>query len=569
MLLAAPTLLLAPRPSAADGSTLWVLSVGVSRYADSRLDLTFADRDARSVAAALADQQGRRVYSRVESRVLVDADVRRESILTGIRDFIEKAEADDVATIFMAGHGVRDLLTGTYYFLPHDATPDDFFTRGLRVEELTDMVRILQRHVRHVVVILDTCHAGAVDPGAPQMESADDFATRIRAEGVFLLAATQPGEKSRELRRLGHGVFTWALLGALGGGANAGDDGLLSLAELVIHLGSEVTRLTDGAQRPYYLIAGSDLVFADVRAPNSVVVFPFRNQDASAPDNDWMATDLQESLHLELARVPALSVCPLPEDDDASGPLRQRARRLGCGRFVTGSFVVDGDEIELRARVVDTAGDGDEASASVRGRRDEFAALKARLVADLLAAMPTVRTYRMMLEAQGIDGGESAPGRDDDTGDADEENDEDDRGAFWSPWLPSLSLAARADAQETAMARTPPSAEAQIRDLLDAYEAAHEAKEIARLESLWVRFTGRQQEALRRYFDAAGDLSLELADVRIEPHGDDATVALTHIARFVDRESGKPVRLEVRQRMILVRRDGDWKIERIESRREP
>jgi hypothetical protein len=119
------------------------------------------------------------------------------------------------------------------------------------------------------------------------------------------------------------------------------------------------------------------------------------------------------------------------------------------------------------------------------------------------------------------------------------------------------------------MARTPPSAEAQIRDLLDAYEAAHEAKEIARLESLWVRFTGRQQEALRRYFDAAGDLSLELADVRIEPHGDDATVALTHIARFVDRESGKPVRLEVRQRMILVRRDGDWKIERIESRREP
>lgn len=562
MFLAASTPLLAQTPSPADrGPTLWVLAAGVSRYADPRLDLAFANRDASAVADALAAQRGRRIYRNVEQRVLVDDAVRRDTILAGLRDFIGRAGADDVAVVFLAGHGVRDLLTGTYYFLPHDATPEDFFTTGLRAEELTDMVRILQRHVRHVVVILDTCHSGAAGVDDGQMVRADDFATRVRAEGVFLLAATQPGGRSKEIRRLGHGVFTWALLNALGGGANAGDDGLLSLAELVIHLGAEVSRMTGGEQRPYYLIAGSDLDFADVRAPNSVVVFPFRNQDSAAPANDWMGADLQETVHLELGRVPALSVCPLPGADAAGEPLRRRAERLGCGRFVAGSFVVDGDEVELRARVVDAASDSDEASASVRGPRADFAALKAQLARELLAAMPTVRAWRMLLEAQGIEDGDGG-----DEGDATPAPPAGEPEAGLLRWLGGWSLVARADAQETAMARTPPSSEALIRSLLDEYEAAHEAKAIDRVETLWVRFSARQQEALRRYFDAAGDLTLEITDARIEPHGDEATVALTQIARFVDRESGKPVRLEVHQRMRLVRRDGDWKIERIEAR---
>jgi len=552
----------AARANAATGSTHWVLAVGVSRYLDPSLDLAFADADARAVADTLAEQRGRRVYDRVESRLLVNEEVSRESILGNIRAFIEKAGADDVATIFVAGHGVRDLLTGTYYFLPHDATPDDFFTKGLRVEEFNDMVRILQRHVRHVVVVLDTCHAGAVDLQAGQMARADDFAARVRADGVFLLAATRPGDKSKEVRRLGHGVFTYALLNALRGEANAGADGLLSLAELVIYLGAEVPRLTDGEQTPYYLIAGSDVVFADVRQPNSVVVFPFQNQDRHSPDNDWMRAALQESFYFELAKVPVLHLCPLPERPTEPAPLRTRAQRLGCGKFVTGSFIVDGDEVEMRARVVDTATDSDEATASVRGPRADFAALEKKLVRELLAAMPTVRAYRLMLEALGIGAGEG----DAENGAQDApppEASDDDRGSWWRP---RLSFVAVAFAEETALAGTPVPADEPIRALLREYEAAHDAKQIERIAALWIRFSAKQHEAMRRYFDHARDLTLELADVTIEPHAEEATVALTHIARFVDRESGKPVRLEVRQRMLLVRNSGTWKIERIESR---
>lgn len=543
-----------PQPSDG-GATLWLLAVGVSNYSDPDLRLAFADADAQALAAALREQHGRRVYHRVETRVLVNAAVRRESILSGIRDLIATAGPDDVAAIFMAGHGVRDLLTGTYYFLPHDATPDDFFTRGLRVEELNDMVRILQRHVRHVVVILDTCHAGAAEIRSTSMARADDFAARVRSDGLFLLAATRPGDKSKEISRLGHGVFTYVLLNALRGEAPAGADGLLSLAELVIYLGAEVPRLTGGAQTPYYLIAGSDLLFADVRQPNSIVVLPFRNRAARATEYDWMASSLQEAFQLALGRTPVLNVCPPPAEDGAGESPRRWAQRLGCGQFVTGSFVVDGDQVEVHAQVTDAASGSDEVRASVRGPRQEFARLRQQLIADVIGRIPTVRAYRRMLEAQGM-----TPGEDETPTPAEPPAEPE---ASW--WPPSL-LVGRARAQDAALASTPALSEESIRTLIEEYRRAHEAKHIERLAALWDGFSPKQRAAMRRYLDQAGDLTLELAEIVIEPHADEATVAFTRLERFVDRESGKPVRIEVRQRMILVRRDDEWKIARIEAR---
>ncbi len=552
--LASIVLMLGPA-RAAPNSTLWVLSVGVSSYRDPSMNLAFAEKDARAVATALAEQAERRIYGKVESRVLADAEVTRASILAAIRSFIERAGPDDVAVLFMAGHGVRDLLTGTYYFLPHDATGSDFFTAGLRVEELSDMVRILQRHVRHVVVVLDTCHAGAVDLGGTAMVAADDFATRLRAQGVFLLAATRPGDKSKELSRLRHGVFTYALLNALRGGADTGPDGLLSLAELVLYLGAEVPRLTGGEQTPYYLIAGSDLVFADVRHPNSVVIFPFRNRNVGDAQNAWMGRSLQERFALELGRVPVVNVCPLPAASESGESLRSQSRRLGCGTLVTGSFVVDGDYVDLHARVVDTASDTDEVTRGVRGKRTDFADLERRLVQEVLERMPTVRAYRMMLESQGIGLDEPAPPA---TPPAEPQS-------RWWPDGRGWSLVAAAYGQETARASESPSVDEAVRAVLEQYRKAHENKQIQEIRQLWDVFGERQQQALRRYFDQAGDLTLELSDVAIEPHADEVTVAFTRVERFVDRESGKPVRLELRQRMILVRRAEAWKIARIES----
>lgn len=597
-----------PRQAAAQETTnanrkrpgLWMLAVGVSKYRDSKLDLQFADADAKAVAAALTEQSGRRVYGEVHSLVLTNEQVTRESILTSIRSFIEKAEPDDVAVIFMAGHGVRDLITGTYYFLPHSATAADFFTTGLRVEEFNDMVRILQRHVRHVVVLLDTCHAGALGAGLPEMQGADDLAVQVRAEGVFLLAATKPGDESKEVPKLGHGVFTYALLNAMHGKANTGDDGLLSLAELVIYLGAEVPRLTNQEQTPYYLITGTDMVFADVRQPNALAVLKFLNNGPRDPRNDWMGRSLQETFYYALDRVPVLHVCPLPAEtsSDDESALRAEGQRLGCGKFVIGSYSVDRNDLSIRARVVDSATESDEVTATVRGKRTDFADLVKRLVDDVLDRMPTVRAYRLMLEAQGGDSPEELPPPAESLktpattdGGASSRDNAGGRESLMALWAERLARprarsphrqGKHGDARSLMQTMwsagvgvayavepeaTPPGSdlEAQVRRLLDEYREGHELKQIDRLADQWVKFSDRQREALRRYLDQADDLTIELSDVAIEPHEQDVTVAFTRIVRFVDRESGKPVRLEIRQRMVLVRRSDTWKIERIES----
>jgi hypothetical protein len=588
---AAPAMRGAKRPD------LWVLAVGVSQYSDGKLNLRFADSDAKAVADALAEQQQRRVYDKVHALVLTNEQVSRESILTGIRSFIAKAQPGDVAAIFMAGHGVRDLITGTYYFLPHQASADNFFTSGLRVEEFNDMVRILQRHVRHVVVMLDTCHAGALNAGRDDMQTADDLAAQVRAEGVFLLAATKPGDESKEVPKLQHGVFTYALLNALHGKANTGDDGLLSLAELVIYLGAEVPRLTSRAQTPYYLITGTDLVFADVRQPNSLAVLKFLNNGPPDARNDWMGRSLQETFYYALDRVPVLHVCPLPPDTDSEdeSTLRAEAQRLGCGKFVSGSFSVDRNDLTIRARVVDSVTDSDEVTAAVQGNRSDFADLAKRLVDDILGRMPSVRAYRLLLEAQGAEEGKEPPRETPRSGAGGERT---SRGAELEPqvmaqWAAELARprsrspvrSGRGDGTDGNLIDTvwsagvgvayavepspsPPFAnlEAEVRALLEEYRDGHEQKQIDRLASQWVEFSNRQREALRRHLDQADDLTLELSDVAIEPHERDVTVAFTRIVRFVDRESGKPVRLEIRQRMVLVRKSDRWKIERIESR---
>lgn len=529
--------------------TLWVLSVGVSRYADAAFRLNFADSDATAVADTLKEQAGRRVYGDVQTRVLTDEQATRESILTGIRDFIARAGPSDVATIFLAGHGVRDLLTGTYYFLPQPATRENFFTRGLRVEELNDMVRILQRHVRHVVIILDTCHAGAMKvPSTPVMIAAEDFQSQVRAEGVFLLAATRPGDKSKEIPRLQHGVFTYALLRALQGEANAGADGLLSLAELVIYLGVEVPRLTQNQQTPYYLIAGTDLVFADVRQPNSIAVLGFNNEGPRVAGSDWMGRSLQEGIYFALGTIPVLHRCALQPVDHGGEPPKS-AQELGCSKYVTGSYAIEGDQIELRARVVDTATDADEVTATVRGKRADFGQLRDQLVRDIVTRMPLVRAYLLMLESQGVDP-ESLPLTLPTPG---------PHSRLWDLFV------TRADAQSLPAAASQ-TIEQKVRQLLDEYREAHEEKQIDRLAALWANFSPRQREATRRYFDQAGNLTLELNDVVIEPYESEITVAFTRVERFVDRESGKPVRLQIPQRMILTRTGDEVKITRIESR---
>jgi TolB-like protein len=593
-----------PYSSAVDpSSTLFVLAIGVSKYRAADLNLRFADADARAIAETIGAAEAGRLYGKVRVKVLTNEEVSRESILDNMESFLGAAGPGDVTALFLAGHGVQDLASGSYYFLPHPATVDNLVTEGLRMTDFDAMLGVLRRNVRAVVVMLDTCHAGAFGLPSSRIVAAGEMAAQMSVgDGFFLLAATKPGEESKEKGELGHGAFTYALLEAVRGAADVDHDGVVSASELFAYVARRVPTLTEGRQHPYHRMEGTDLLFLAVQdgepgtvaqslptvsrlptqaaaesASNVVGVMSF--QDLRRDDQyAWISQALRVAFNTELSKVKALRVYS-PDLIDHTARARGAdqlftARQLGIGRLFTGSFHVTDNTLRIDASIVNVSSGVNEASDSVEGELDEFFDLQKELVLSMLrrlrvqvspeegASIQTrtntdVDAYRLLLEAEGVVGTtpETSPTQ------SSRPNDEPRSELESSPlsrWWSRFASVARA-------AETPPTTGAatldeEVRAVLEEYRQALQDKAIDRVAALYASFSARQRDALRGYLEAATDLAVELADVTVTPHGMDVMVAFTRRDSFTDRESEKPVRLEVRLTKTLVRLDGDWKI---------
>jgi len=609
--------------SAAPGarSTLWVLAVGVSKYRDPRLNLRFADADAISIATAIRSAAARGQYREVRSLVLTNDQVTRESLLDSLSRFLGAAGPDDVAALFIAGHGVRDLASGSFYFLPYPATPENLLTEGLRMTDFDAMLRQVRRNVRAVIVMLDTCHAGAFQLSGEQVVAADEMAAQVSAgEGFFLLAASRPGEESKEEQQLGHGAFTFSLLEALDGAADSDGDGVLSVSELFGYVARRVPALTRGQQHPYHKTEGTDLVLlavagntpptaaesaaaaattpasaavaspaaGEVAAQNSIAVLEFDNLRGDH-DTEWMSRALRVAFDTELSKVKALRVFS-PEVIDRTTRARgadslYTARELGVARLVTGSYHVTGKTLRIDARIVNADTGVNEATDSVEGNLDEFFDLQKRLVLSMLQRLRVqispsegasieqrtntdMDAYRLLLESEGVlkEQQGQAPTQ---TG-----KDPGPQSRTGSLFDLETLLFSRANAAEPAAGDGPPGADAApaspaaaagdlhaaVQQLLEAYRAALEKKDVDGVAGLYAEFSDRQRDALASYLRSADQLSVEIAAVNVVDQGGAAIVSFTRRDSFSDRTSERPVKLEVRLSKILVRQGSTWKI---------
>jgi TolB-like protein len=586
--------------------TLWLLAIGVSHYKDPGLRLDFAEADARAIAEALTTQGSGPLYNESKVRLLLNDEVTRESILSGMQGFLGQAGPDDVAVIFIAGHGVRERSSGSYYFLPYTATAGNLITDGLRMSDFDEMMRILRRNVRRVVVLLDTCHAGALQLSSRAAFAADDLAGQVSiSDGLFLLAATKPDEESKERPELEHGAFTYAVLKGLQGAADSDGDGLLSVSDLFSYVARSVPRLTEGRQHPYHKMEGTDLTFAAVNAnakltlaqappappdpeesappriPNSIAVAQFRNL-RDDPEHDWIGRALRVALNTELSKVSALRVYA-PEVLDLAAERRHQdhvrtAQQLGIATVVTGSFHVVGDSLRVDAIIVNTATGLQEGSDSVEGDLKDVLKLQKTLVLNMLQRLPVdvspaegqsirektnsnVNAYRLLMEAEGMSDsrtptpGKVAPRR----APAPHSQLELPRTRSWTARL-SVVLRSSLAVLHLWTAAYAGEVEDEVRALLEEYRSAHVAKDLDRLAAVYVAFPPHQREATNAYLQNAIDLAVEITDVEIESHDDKLTVSFLRRDRFTDAETSEPTTIEIRVTKILVLDQGKWKL---------
>jgi ketosteroid isomerase-like protein len=111
--------------------------------------------------------------------------------------------------------------------------------------------------------------------------------------------------------------------------------------------------------------------------------------------------------------------------------------------------------------------------------------------------------------------------------------------------------------EDLSRSRTP---EDEVRQVLERYRQAYEKKNLTLLEDVYETVTPAQREANEKYFQQAQNLTVNLNDVEIAVHGNEAVASYTREDRFVDAQTGQRVNLDARFTKILVRTDAGWRI---------
>lgn len=229
------------RGSPEDRPSLYVLAVGVGQYQSADIPkLRFPAKDARDLVGTLKHQKDL-LYREITTRVAVDGEATRATIVDGFTWLKKVTGRRDTAVIFLAGHGTND-PDGTYYYLPVDAQSDR--QSMLSGAVLQDALRGIRGRI---VLMLDTCHSGNVLGRMSLNRLINELTTENR---IVVFAASTGDQTARESPAWQNGAFTKAIIEGLRGVADYAEDGQISMSELETWTGVRVGQLTSGAQTP-------------------------------------------------------------------------------------------------------------------------------------------------------------------------------------------------------------------------------------------------------------------------------------------------------------------------------
>jgi hypothetical protein len=262
----------------ARSGTNYAVIVGIAAYVRMRA-LDFADDDAESVAEELASLPG---WDRSRITVLLNSRATKASFAQAVGE-LSSVEEGDLVFIFFSGHGNRVKDTSGDEADGYDEVLC-FYDQDVSDDSLAEFVAGLT--ASQTVVMLDACYSGGhlnsfgvkgVDGAGAGDGLLEDLARSRGARpqdldrhptSLVAISASRVHELSWEYVSLRHGIFTYALLEALGGQADdTGDrDGMTSAEECFAYVGPRVRSLArDGgvAETPQMLdLCPGELDFA-------------------------------------------------------------------------------------------------------------------------------------------------------------------------------------------------------------------------------------------------------------------------------------------------------------------
>lgn len=231
---------------ALDSGTTYAVVVGISDYQDDDIpDLRFANRDAVAFASFLRSPAGGSLDGD-HLKVLLDNGATIGQLIAALDWLLEESQEGDQVIIYFSGHGDVESKYRSQpgYLLTWDSPAKSYMAGAFNVRDLQDIISTMSidKKVR-VMLVTDACRSGKLagsEIGGAQITGSN--LSRQFANEVKILSC-QPNEYSIEGEQWGggRGAFSYHLIDALYGMADANADGTVTLSEVGRYLEDHVT----------------------------------------------------------------------------------------------------------------------------------------------------------------------------------------------------------------------------------------------------------------------------------------------------------------------------------------
>ena len=199
---------------------VYLVSVGIADYPDTKNDLRISDNDAKTIAKVFYATKDASVS------VLVNNQATQSALLSTMRTSFANAQSSDAVILYFSGHGTPGAL------VCHDGL--------LTYQRIFNMLKGCKANRK--IIIVDACYAG-------KMRTSKQQSANYNAQNVMLFLSSRTNEKSME-SPYKNSLFTIFLERALRGGADKDRNRQITARELYDFVHDGVTEASSNMQHP-------------------------------------------------------------------------------------------------------------------------------------------------------------------------------------------------------------------------------------------------------------------------------------------------------------------------------
>ncbi|WP_435604366.1 caspase, EACC1-associated type [Streptomyces sp. bgisy130] len=353
------------------------LLIGNEHYDDGRFSpLASVRADVRGLAQVLKHRNIGNFVS-----VQTESDLTADDMRAVIGEFLQDRDEDELALVYVSGHGVRTVRDGgEFHFVAKDTDYDRVAATGVSAGFLNDSLE--ECVAPQKIVMIDCCRSGGFAMGLRTSDRRPDSSVAksgeqppLTSRGVYVLSSSRAGEDSFADAGGGDDVkpsaFTGEVIEALRTGKVSKDGGReVQVSDLFHYVNRRMRAQDGGRQVPVHSALGVDdrIVIADSPFGRAPILDPLRPRPrpgAEEPPQPHAA----KSAHTQPAWAGLLDYyreCVLAEG--AETPLMEVGHQNtsyvcldGAERFISGDVDDDGCTAlpEEAAALVDSAAEDD------------------------------------------------------------------------------------------------------------------------------------------------------------------------------------------------------------------